>query len=338
MTVGRLRIVGATAQNLQNVTVDIPLGQLVAVTGVSGAGKSTLVRSVLVGGLRGDVERGECVRIEGAGGVTDVVVVEPTPPGRSLRSNPATVSKAWDGIRKLFAATREARALGVSAGWFSFNVPGGRCERCEGTGETVIDMQFLEDLRVPCDACNGRRYRDEVLRVRVDGRTIVDVLELTLDEAAAAFAAEAGVARRLEPFRRVGLGYLTLGQALTTLSGGELQRLRLAMALATGKPGSLYVLDEPTTGLHPVEVDALVRCLDELLGSAAGVIVVEHNLELIRQADHVIDLGPEGGPGGGRVLAEGAPEAIAACPDSLTGVHLGLTQVFTREVVSTPSD
>jgi len=186
----------------------------------------------------------------------------------------------------------------------------------------VIDMQFLEDLRVPCDSCGGRRYRDEVLRVHVDGRSIVDVLALTLDEAAAAFAGDASVAKRLEPFRRVGLGYLTLGQALTTLSGGELQRLRLAMALATGKPGSFYVLDEPTTGLHPVEVDALVRCLDELLESASGVIVVEHNLELIRQADHVIDIGPEGGPGGGRIVAEGPPEAIEACPDSLTGSFL----------------
>ena len=322
MDVGRLRVVGATAQNLKDITVEIPLGQLVTVTGVSGAGKSTLVRSVLVGGLRGEPERGACDRIEGAEGVTDVVVVEPTPPGRSLRSNPATVSKAWDGIRKLFAATREARALGVAAGWFSFNVPGGRCERCEGTGENVIDMQFLEDLRVPCEACNGRRYRDEVLRVRLDGRSIVDVLALTLEEAATAFAGDAGVTRRLEPFRRVGLGYLTLGQALSTLSGGELQRLRLAMALATGKPGSLYVLDEPTTGLHPIEVDALVRCLDELLISASGVIVVEHNLELIRQSDHVIDLGPEGGPGGGNVLAEGTPEAIQQCPESLTGAYL----------------
>jgi len=183
-------------------------------------------------------------------------------------------------------------------------------------------MQFLEDLRVPCEACNGRRYRDEVLRVRLDGRSIVDVLALTLEEAATAFAGDAGVTRRLEPFRRVGLGYLTLGQALSTLSGGELQRLRLAMALATGKPGSLYVLDEPTTGLHPIEVDALVRCLDELLISASGVIVVEHNLELIRQSDHVIDLGPEGGPGGGNVLAEGTPEAIQQCPKSLTGAYL----------------
>ena len=322
MDVGRIRVVGARAQNLKNVTVEIPLGQLVTVTGVSGAGKTTLVRSVLVGGLRGEPERGACDRIEGAESVTDVVVVEPTPPGRSLRSNPATVSKAWDGIRKRFAATREARALGVAAGWFSFNVPGGRCERCEGTGENVIDMQFLEDLRVPCEACQGRRYRDEVLRVRVDGRSIVDVLDLTLEEAARAFAGDATVSKRLEPFRRVGLGYLTLGQALTTLSGGELQRLRLAMALATGKRGSLYILDEPTTGLHPVEVDALVGCLDELLGSAAGVIVVEHNLELIRQSDHVIDLGPEGGPGGGTVLAEGPPEAIERSSDSLTGRFL----------------
>jgi excinuclease ABC subunit A len=319
---GALRVVGARERNLRGIEVELPLGQLVVVTGVSGAGKSTLVRSVLVGGLRGEPERGACERIEGREAVGEVVLVEPVPPGRSLRSNPATVSKAFEGIRRRFAATREARALGVSAGWFSFNVPGGRCESCEGSGETVIDMQFLEDVRVPCESCGGTRYREEARRVLEGGRSIVEVLALTLEEAAALFAGDRSIAGRLEPFLRVGLGYLTLAQPLSTLSGGELQRMRLAIALAEGEPGCLYVLDEPTTGLHPAEVDALVRTLDALLESAAGVIVVEHNLDLIRQADHVVDLGPEGGPAGGLVVAEGTPEEVARTPGSHTGAAL----------------
>jgi excinuclease ABC subunit A len=319
---GALRIVGARDRNLRDLSVAIPLGQLVVVTGVSGAGKSTLVRSVLVGGLRGEPERGACERIEGAEAVGEVVIVEPTPPGRSLRSNPATVSKAFEGIRRRFAATREARALGVSAGWFSFNVPGGRCERCEGTGETVIDMQFLEDVRVPCEACGGTRYREEARRIHLDGRSVVEVLERTLEEAVELFAADRAITTRLEPFLRVGLGYLTLAQPLSTLSGGELQRMRLALALAEGKPGALYVLDEPTTGLHPAEVEALVGTLDALLETATGVIVVEHNLDLIRQADHVIDLGPGGGPAGGRLVAEGTPEEVARVSASETGAAL----------------
>jgi excinuclease ABC subunit A len=319
---GSLRVVGAREHNLQDLSVELPLGQLVVVTGVSGAGKSTLVRSVLVGGLRGDPERGRCERIEGREGVGGVVIVEPTPPGRSLRSNPATVSKAFEGIRRRFAATREARALGVGPGWFSFNVPGGRCESCEGTGETVIDMQFLEDVRVPCDACGGTRYREEARRIELLGRSIVEVLALTLEEAAERFADDRGIVSRLEPFLRVGLGYLTLAQPLSTLSGGELQRMRLALALAEGEPGCLYVLDEPTTGLHPAEVEALVQTLDALLETAAGVIVVEHNLDLIRQADHVVDLGPEGGPAGGRLVAQGSPEEVARCAGSHTGAAL----------------
>ena len=202
-------------------------------------------------------------------------------------------------------------------------MPGGRCESCEGSGETVIDMQFLEDVRVPCEACGGTRYREDARRIRLDGDSIVDVLGATLEEAAARFAGDRSIAGRLEPFLRVGLGYLTLAQPLATLSGGELQRMRLALALADGEPGALYVLDEPTTGLHAAEVEALVQTLDALLeAGAAGVIVVEHNLELIRQADHVIDLGPEGGPAGGRLVAQGTPEEIAACRESHTGAAL----------------
>jgi excinuclease ABC subunit A len=317
---GSLRVVGARAHNLKHVTVDVPLGQLVCVTGVSGAGKSSLVRSVLVGHLRGDPERGPAERVEGA--VAGVVVVDGSPLARSSRSNPATASKAFDPIRRRFAATREARALGVSAGWFSFNVPGGRCEACEGAGEVVVDMQFLEDLRVPCEHCEGRRYGPDALRVRLGGRSIVDVLGMTLDEAGAFFADEPAVAERLRPLVRVGLGYLTLGQPLSTLSGGEAQRLRIASALAEGEPGTLYVMDEPTTGLHPADVEVLLACLDELLDAGSSAIVVEHNLDLIRRADWVIDLGPEGGPGGGRVVAEGTPAAVARARGSLTGAAL----------------
>jgi excinuclease ABC subunit A len=305
------------------VNVDFPLGQLVVVSGVSGAGKSTLVRGVLVGHLTRHPERGECDAVEGGDAVREVVVVEPTPPGRSLRSNPATVSKAFDGIRRLFAASAEARRLGLTPGWFSFNVPGGRCESCEGSGETVVDMQFLEDVRVPCEACGGRRYRDDALQVRVGGRSIVDVLALSIDEALDVFGGDASIAPRLRPFLRVGLGYLGLAQPLSALSGGELQRLRVALALADAQAdGTLFVLDEPTTGLHPAEVRVLLGCLDELLDAGASVIVVEHNLDVIRQADHVIDLGPEGGPAGGEVVASGPPEAIAAAQRSWTGAAL----------------
>jgi excinuclease ABC subunit A len=319
---GRLRVVGARAHNLRDLSVEIPLGQLVAVTGVSGAGKSTLVRSVLVGGLRREAERGACERIEGADAVAELVLVDPTPPARSPRSNPATVSKAFDAIRARFAATREARALGAGPGWFSFNVAGGRCEACEGAGEVVVDMHFLEDVRMPCEICDGRRYRPEVTQVRVGGSSIVDVLRLSVDEALAFFDDDAAVAKRLLPLARVGLGYLTLGQPLSTLSGGETQRLRLAQALVERSAGGLYVLDEPTTGLHPADVRLLLECLDQVIAAGSSVLVVEHNLDVIRSADFVIDLGPGAGPDGGRLVAAGPPEAIARCAESATGAAL----------------
>lgn len=320
---GRLRVVGARANNLQAIDVEVPLGQLVAITGVSGAGKSTLVRSVLVGQLTQDPDRGPCDRVDGAEQVREVVVVDQTPAVRSPRSNAATASKAFDGIRACFANTREARRLGVGPGWFSFNVAGGRCETCEGAGELVIDMQFLDDVRVPCEACNGLRYQREVLDVRVDGRNIVEVLAMTIEEALDFFGAQRKIVQRLEPMVRVGLGYLSLGQPLSTLSGGENQRLRLGLALAGSERDVLYVLDEPTTGLHPVDVQVLVDCLDQLLATGNSVIVVEHNLDVIRQADYVIDLGPVGGPEGGRVVAAGAPSDIAAASAvSRTGAAL----------------
>ena len=319
---GRLRIVGARANNLADLDVEIPLGQLVAITGVSGAGKSTLVRSVLVGGLRRDAERGACERIEGADGIGEVVLVEPNAPARSPRSNPATVSKAFDAIRARFAATREARALGAGPGWFSFNVAGGRCEACEGAGEVVVDMQFLEDVRMPCEVCDGRRYRPEVMQVRVAERSIVDVLALSVDEALQLFDDDAKITRRLRPLESVGLGYLALGQPLSTLSGGETQRLRLAQALVERRAGDLYVLDEPTTGLHPADVRLLLDCLDQVIAAGSHVLVVEHNLDLIRSADTVIDLGPGAGPDGGHLVATGSPEEIARCAESATGAAL----------------
>ena len=319
---GRIRVLGASENNLRDVTVEVPLGQLVAVTGVSGAGKSSLVRSVLVAQLRGEPERGACRGLEGAGRVREVVLVDQTPPTRSSRSNPGTVSKAFEGIRKRFAATREAKRRGLTPGWFSFNVAGGRCDACQGAGEIVVDMQFLDDVRVPCEACDGTRYRSEAREILLDGHSIVDVLGWTLEEATLHFAHDPAVAGRLGPFVRVGLGYLTLGQPLSSLSGGEAQRMRLGLALQSGSEGALYVLDEPTTGLHPADIEVLMACLDELLDAGGSVIVVEHSLEVIRQADHVIDLGPDGGPGGGRIVAEGPPEAVARVAGSRTGAAL----------------
>jgi excinuclease ABC subunit A len=322
----RVEVIGATLHNLQDLSVAVPLGGLVVVTGVSGAGKSTLVRDVLVPALDGraglDPTRRPWRAIRGAERVDAVVVVDQSPAARSARSNPATLTKAFDAIRQRFAATREARARGWTPGTFSFNVAGGRCDACEGAGEVVIDMQFLDDLRVPCDACGGRRYRREVLDVRIDGHSIGDVLDLGIEEACALFADEPRVVDRLEPLVRVGLGYLRLGQPLSTLSGGEQQRLRLGQALVEGAGRTLYVFDEPTTGLHPADTDVLLRCLDEVIEAGASVLVVEHDLDVIRAADWVIDLGPGGGPEGGRIVAEGPPEAIAEVAESLTGRFL----------------
>jgi len=319
---GHLKIVGARANNLRNLTVEIPLGQLVAVTGVSGAGKSSLIRSVLVGQLRAEPDRGACDAIEGADAIDEVVVVEPSSPARRARSNPATVSKAFDGIRRLFAATREAKALGAKPGWFSFNVPGGRCDKCEGAGEVVIDMHFLDDVRMPCEQCDGRRYRREALDVKVANLSIADALDLTVDAALDVFGADAKVAACLRSLADVGLGYVTLGQPLSALSSGELQRLQLSQALGRSAKRTLFVLDEPTTGLHPADTEVLVRCLDRVIEQGGSVIAVEHNLDVIRAADTIIDIGPEGGPGGGELVACGTPSAVADCARSLTGAAL----------------
>jgi len=332
---GCLRITGARENNLRELSVELPLGRLVVVTGVSGAGKSTLVRSVVVGNLVARLDRreaarrgppGACDDIEGVEQLRKVVLVEQRPAVRSPRSNLATVSRAFEAIRGRFAATREARVLGVGPGWFSFNVPGGRCDECEGSGEVVIDMQFLDDVRVPCEGCGGLRYRREVLEVRLEGRSISDVLSLTIDEAIEVFTRDRKIAGRLEPFSRVGLGYLTLGQPLSTLSGGEHQRVRLAQALVEDQRDVLFVLDEPTTGLHRVDIEILLDCLDELIEGGGSVLLVEHNLDVIRRADFVLDLGPEGGPDGGRVVAAGTPSQVAQVGQSHTGAALRALQ------------
>jgi excinuclease ABC subunit A len=322
----RLRIATGSINNLRDLALELPLRGLVALTGVSGAGKSTLVREVLVPGLTRRSSGLAAQRtgriLAGAEHLDSIVLVDQSPGARSGRSNPATVTKAFDAIRQRFAETREARARGYRPGYFSFNVAGGRCEACEGTGEVRIDMQFLDDLCVPCDECAGKRFRKEVLDIRLDGRSIVDVLALGIEEACEVFAADPKIAPRLRPLARVGLGYLSLGQPLSTLSGGEYQRLRLGQALLEGAGRTLYVFDEPTTGLHPSDTQILLRCIDEVIDAGASVLVVEHDLEVIAQSDWLIDLGPGGGPEGGRLVAEGTPEVVARCSESLTGQSL----------------
>lgn len=322
----RLRIVEASVNNLRALTVEIPLHGLVAITGVSGAGKSTLVRDVIVPALesRASLDSSKEVwrEFEGREWVDRVVIVDQSPTSRSARSNPATITKAFDAIRQLFAATREAKARGWLPGKFSFNVAGGRCDECEGAGVVVIDMQFLDDLRVPCDACGGRRYLREVLDIRIDGRSITDVLDLGLEEACEIFVDEPKIVSRLSPLVRVGLGYLRLGQPLSTLSGGEHQRLRLGQALIEGADRTLYLFDEPTTGLHPTDTHVLLDCFDQVIEAGASIIVVEHDLDVIARADWVIDLGPGGGPEGGQIVAQGSPEDVSRNSASLTGSFL----------------
>ncbi len=323
-----LRIEGARAHNLKDVTAAIPLERLVCITGVSGSGKSTLVVDCLYRGLRrlrGDrAERpGEMRGIRGAAAVAEVILVDQSPIGRSPRANAATYVKAYDGIRRRFAATPTARARGHDAATFSFNVEGGRCEHCAGDGFEKIEMQFLSDVFLPCPACGGKRFQPEVLEIRLDDRTILDVLDLTVDEALVAFADDEAIAGPLRPLAEVGLGYLRLGQPLSTLSGGEAQRLKLAAHLKSALlQGSLFLFDEPTTGLHLADVDILLGALQRLVDLGHSVVVIEHHLEVIAAADWVIDLGPEGGDLGGEIVAAGAPERIAETTRSHTGRHL----------------
>ncbi len=324
----RIRVLGAAEHNLRGIDVDIPLNTLTVITGVSGSGKSTLVHDILypaIKRLKGAAERriGAHRRIEGAEFVTDVVLVDQTPIGRSPRSNPVTYLKAFDPIRELFASTKDARAAGLTASHFSFNVPGGRCEACEGEGQVRVEMQFLADVFVPCEVCDGTRFKPRVLEVKLRGKNVHQVLDLTVHEALAFFSASPKVLRRLHVLDEIGLGYLRLGQPATTLSGGEAQRIKIAAHLAaTGSERLLYILDEPTTGLHFDDIAKLLAAFRRLLQAGHSLLVIEHNLDVIKTADHVIDLGPEGGDEGGRVVATGTPEEIAAAAGSYTGRYL----------------
>jgi excinuclease ABC subunit A len=327
---GALTVRGARANNLKNVTVDIPLGCLVAVTGPSGAGKSSLVQGVLLPALARALhgatdEPGPHDGIDGIEAIDKVIAIDQQPIGRTPRSNPGTYTKLFDEVRAVYAQLPEARARGFDASRFSFNVKGGRCEACQGDGVVKVEMHFLSDVYVTCEVCRGRRYNDATLAVRYAGRSIADVLDASVDECHALFSAHPSVARGLATLRDVGLGYMKLGQRATTLSGGEAQRIKLSRELARRQTGrSLYVLDEPTTGLHFVDVERLLAVLHRLVDQGNSVLVIEHNLDVIRGADWVIDLGPEGGEGGGRVLAEGTPERVAEVKSSPTGVFLGV--------------
>jgi excinuclease ABC subunit A len=334
---GYVAIEGATEHNLDNVNVKVPLGVFCCVTGVSGSGKSTLVNDILYRATANRLHRarqrpGAHRRITGLEQLDKIISVDQSPIGRTPRSNPATYIGLFDQIRELFSKTQEARARGYKPGRFSFNVKGGRCEVCRGDGQIKIEMHFLPDVYVPCEQCQGKRYNRETLEVRFKGKTIADVLEMPIEEALEFFAHIPKIRRRVEALNDVGLGYMRLGQPATTLSGGEAQRVKLAAELskvATGR--TLYILDEPTTGLHFADIQRLLIVLQRLVDGGNSVVVIEHNLDVIKVADRVIDLGPEGGDEGGRVIVSGTPEQVAAVAESHTGSFLaGLLPVRVR--------
>jgi excinuclease ABC subunit A len=337
----KLKVIGAQAHNLKKVNVTIPLGMLVCITGVSGSGKSTLVHDVLYNALAKQKEQAtagpaaEVERVEGAEYIDEVVLMDQSPIGRTPRSNPVTYIKAFDGIRDLFAALPESRKHGYAAGHFSFNIPGGRCETCQGDGTVTVEMQFLADVELVCEECSGTRYKPEVLEVRYRGKNIHEVLNLTVREALHFFSGIPRIVEKLRVLHEIGLGYLRLGQSATTLSGGEAQRMKLAAHLQpklrdlgrsrterSRQPRMLYIFDEPTTGLHFDDVSKLLRAFRELIEAGGSIVVIEHNLDVIKTADWVIDLGPEGGARGGEVVAVGPPEVIARAAKSYTGQWL----------------
>ena len=325
---GWLTVKGARANNLKNLNVRVPLGVMAVVTGVSGSGKSTLVNEIIYKTLQRDLNRahtrpGECDGIEGLEQLDKVIAIDQSPIGRTPRSNPATYTGVFDMIRKVFAATPEAKARGYKENRFSFNVRGGRCESCSGDGILRIEMHFLADIYVPCEVCKGKRYNRETLEVLYKGKSIADVLEMTVEEALSFFDAYPRISRKLQTLYDVGLGYIRLGQPSTTLSGGEAQRVKLATELSRASTGrTFYVLDEPTTGLHMADCERLVGVLRRLSEGGNSVLIIEHNLDVIKACDYVIDLGPEGGDGGGTLVCEGTPETVAATPESYTGQFL----------------
>ena len=323
-----LKVRGAAEHNLKHIDVEIPLGKFVCVTGVSGSGKSSLVNGILYPVLAHDLNRavtypGEHDSVEGVEHLDKVIAIDQSPIGRTPRSNPATYTSLFNDIRDLFASTQDAKAKGFGPGRFSFNVRGGRCEACEGDGVKKIEMHFLPDVYVTCDVCKGKRYNRDTLEVHYKGKSIFDVLDMTVEEGLTFFDGLPKIKRKLQTLFDVGLGYIKIGQSSTTLSGGEAQRVKLAAELAkrgTGK--TIYILDEPTTGLHTDDVARLLTVLQRLCDGGNTVLVIEHNLDVIKCADHIIDLGPEGGPDGGTVVATGTPEEVARVDGSYTGQFL----------------
>ena len=333
----KISILGAKEHNLQNINVDIPLGVMTCVTGISGSGKSSLVNEILYKRLAAELNgartrAGKHRAMKGLENVDKVIGIDQSPIGRTPRSNPATYTGVFTDIRALFAQTQDAKMRGYGPGRFSFNVKGGRCEACEGDGILQIPMHFLPDIFVPCEVCKGARYNRETLEVKYKGKSIADVLNMTIEEACNFFANVPKIQRKLQTLLDVGLGYITMGQSATTLSGGEAQRVKLALELSKRDTGrTVYILDEPTTGLHVADVHKLVKVLDKLTDAGNTVVIIEHNLDIIKRADHIIDLGPEGGSEGGRIVAEGTPEQVAQNPASFTGQYLAPLLVRDRE-------
>ena len=321
-------MVGARENNLKNIDVSFPLGVMTCVTGVSGSGKSSLVNEILYKRLARDLNRARTIpgkhkKIEGLDQVDKVIDIDQSPIGRTPRSNPATYTGVFDLIRDLFAATPDAKARGYKKGRFSFNVKGGRCEACSGDGILKIEMHFLPDVYVPCEVCGGKRYNRETLEVKYKGKTIYDILNMTVEEALEFFSHVPSIRRKIETLNDVGLSYIRLGQPSTELSGGEAQRIKLATELSKRSTGkTVYILDEPTTGLHFADVHKLTEILRRLTDDGNTVIVIEHNLDVIKTADYIIDIGPEGGERGGTVVAHGTPEDVAENENSYTGKYI----------------